>query len=205
MRAVTSEEGDGPWSDIGEGQANRPPTASGAGLDDDTIAWKNSSIYDISDKFADADGDALIYSAESAFSGVLTVSVTGGKSSSGGHPGLGGTPPGDDPGTLRVTVLNPATATVTYAVSDAYGGQASLTFDVTGEANETRSVGENSACRHAGGRPGDRNPAWERDADLHAGGGCGGRLRHQLFHGADQRKRMAQPWTMRPRAPTRDR
>ena len=90
VRAVTQNEGDGPWSDTGEGTANRPPAASSVSLADATLAWKTAHDYDLADKFTDADGDELSYAAAATYPGVLTVAVTG-----------------DDSDTLRVTPLNP--------------------------------------------------------------------------------------------------
>ncbi|MYK88766.1 MAG: hypothetical protein F4018_10760, partial [Acidobacteria bacterium] len=136
VRAVSSEEGVGPWSDTGEGTANRPPTATALSLSDATIAWKGSSDYDVSDKFSDADGDALTYSASAAHPGVLTAAITGGAAD-----------------TLRVTVLNPASSTVTYAASDPYGGYLARTVTITGGASVTRSIAENSAAGTAVGDP----------------------------------------------------
>ncbi|MYA19442.1 MAG: hypothetical protein F4Z25_04055, partial [Chloroflexi bacterium] len=136
VRAVTSEEGEGPWSDIGEGTANRPPTAGASPLADATAAWNESTDYDVSDKFSDADGDTLTYSASSEYPGVLTAAITG-----------------DDADTLTVTVINPAASTVTYGVSDGYGGYASLTVEITGARSETRSVIENAAAGTAVGDP----------------------------------------------------
>ncbi|MDE0473185.1 MAG: fibronectin type III domain-containing protein, partial [Gammaproteobacteria bacterium] len=46
VRAVSSEEGEGPWSDAGEGTANRPPTAGSSPLADATAAWNESTDYD---------------------------------------------------------------------------------------------------------------------------------------------------------------
>ena len=134
VRAVSSEEGVGAWSDTGSGQANRPPTASALSLSSATLAWKSSADYDVSDKFEDADGDALAYSASSQYPGVITAAITGSESD-----------------TLRVTVLNPASSTVTYAASDAYGGYLARTVTITGQASVTRSVAENSAAGSAVG------------------------------------------------------
>ena len=58
-------------------QANRPPTASALSLSDATLAWKSSADYDVSDKFEDADGDTLTYSAASQYPGVITAAITG--------------------------------------------------------------------------------------------------------------------------------
>ena len=136
VRAVTSLEGPGPWSDIGSGQANRPPTASAASLNDATAPWNTSTDYDISDKFVDADGDTLTYSASSEYPGVLTAGITG-----------------NDSDTLTVTVINPASSTITYGASDGYGGYVSRTVTITGQGSVTLSVLENSAAGTAAGDP----------------------------------------------------
>ena len=136
VRAVTSEEDEGPWSDTGSGQTNTPPNASAVSLGDATVNWNDPANYDISDKFQDADGDTLTYSASSEYPGALTAAITGG-----------------DSDILRVTVLNPASSTVTYSASDPYGGHFSRTVTITGEANETRSIAENSPAGTAVGDP----------------------------------------------------
>ncbi len=134
VRAIAGVEGPGPWSDTGEGRANRPPTTSGTGLADSTIAVNTATDYAISDKFTDADSDTLTYSASAAQAGVLTTAITG-----------------NDSDTLRVTVINPAASVVTYGVSDGYGGYVSRTVTITGTAAATRSVAENAAAGTAVG------------------------------------------------------
>ena len=135
VRAVSSEEGVGDWSDTGSGQANRPPTASALSLSRRHASpGRASADYDVSDKFEDADGDTLTYSALAAYPGVLTTAITG-----------------SDSDTLRVTVLNPASSTVTYAASDAYGGYLARTVTITGTASVSRSIAENSVAGTAVG------------------------------------------------------
>ncbi len=136
VRAVTSEEGEGPWSDTGEGTANRPPTTSGADLAAANVAVGSTGSYAISGKFTDADGDTLTYSASSQYPGVLTTAITG-----------------TDSDTLAVTAVNPAGATVTYGASDGYGGYVSRTVAITGRESVTRSVAENAAAGTAVGAP----------------------------------------------------
>ena len=136
VRALTSKEGEGPWSDIGEGTANTPPTTTGAALADANIAVGASASNVISGQFTDADSDALTYSAVSAYLGVLTAAITGGSSD-----------------TLTVTAVNPAAATVTYGAHDGYGGYVSRTVVYTGMASKTRSVAENSAADTSVGDP----------------------------------------------------
>ena len=136
VRAVTSDEGEGPWSDIGEGTANTPPAANGTDLADATIALTTATDYVINDKFTDADSDTLTYSASSAHTGVVAAATTGA-----------------DSDILTATALNPAASVVTYGVSDAYGGYASRTVTITGQSSVTRSVAENSAVGTAVGDP----------------------------------------------------
>ncbi|MCY4582024.1 MAG: fibronectin type III domain-containing protein, partial [Chloroflexi bacterium] len=137
VRAVTSDEGEGPWSDIGEGTANTPPTSTTeADLADSTIAVAAATDYDVSGKFTDADGDTLTYSASSAYPGVVTAAITG-----------------SDSDTLTATALNPAASTVTYGVSDPYGGYASRTVTITGQASASRNIVEGSPVGTTVGDP----------------------------------------------------
>ena len=143
VRAATSEEGDGPWSDTGSGQANTPPNLTNVFLLPLTIPWGAVGTYPhwpLSGLFGDADGDTLVYSTSSEYPGIISSWL---------HSDLG---------TLWVKAVNPSSAEITYAASDAYGGYAYRTVTVTGVANETRSVAENSAAgtnvgRHLGGTP----------------------------------------------------
>ena len=166
VRAVTSEEGEGPWSDTGSGRANRPPRSTEApNLQPSyTLLWGgDDSVRTLNDKFTDDDGDALTYSASAQYPGVLRVGIEG-----------------ENSDRLRIHVLNPATSTVTYGVSDGYGGYASKTIDVSGSAEVltgselTRSVAENSPAGTAVGDPvpgtpyDDGDDADRRCADLHA-------------------------------------
>ena len=148
VRALNDEER-GPWSDTGSGRANRPPRSTEApNLQPSyTLLWGgNDSIRTLNDKFADDDGDSLTYSASAQYPGVLRVGIEGQNSDK-----------------LRIHVLNPATSSVTYGVSDGYGGYASKTIDVSGSAETIngadlrRSVAENCRRRHGGGRSGDRD------------------------------------------------
>ena len=136
IRVLVQDDDPGPWSDIGSAAANTPPAASSVSLADATLTWKTSASYDLADKFTDADGDALTYSAGATYPGVLTVAITG-----------------EDSDTLTVTPLNPAASVVTYTAADAYGGRGSRTVTLTGQASETRSVAENSAAGTAVGDP----------------------------------------------------
>ncbi len=136
VRAVTSEEGVGPWSDTGSGQANRPPTLDVFIVGADT-PWGGHrlSAAPVASLFGDADGDALRHTVSPSHPGVLNA----------------GLEEGDSP-KLWMVVVNPATASITYSAHDDYGGQASGSFTIRGYANETRSVVENSAAGTAVGR-----------------------------------------------------
>ena len=145
VQAVTSGEGEGPWSDTASGRANRPPRSTEApNLQPSyTYLWGgNDGVMTLNDKFADDDSDTLTYSASAQYPGVLRVGIEG-----------------EDSDKLRIHILNPATSTVTYAVSDGYGGHASKTIDVSGSADAfngadlARSVAENSAAGTAVGDP----------------------------------------------------
>ncbi|MYE07093.1 MAG: hypothetical protein F4Y04_07745, partial [Chloroflexi bacterium] len=145
VRALTSLEGEGPWSDSGTGRANRPPRSTEASnlQPSYTLLWGGAdSVRTLNDKFADDDSDTLTYAASAQYPGVLRVGIEG-----------------DNSDKLRIHVLNPATSTVTYGVSDAYGGYASKTIDVSGSAEVltgselSRSVAENAAAGTAVGDP----------------------------------------------------
>ena len=145
VRALTSLEGPSDWSTTGSGRANRPPRSTEpANLQPSyTVLWGGDDlIRTLNDKFADDDGDTLTYAASAQYPGVLRVGIEGENSDK-----------------LRIHALNPATSTVTYAVSDAYGGYASKTIDVSGSADSfngadlSRNVAENSAAGTAVGDP----------------------------------------------------
>ena len=59
VRAVTSEEGEGPWSDIAEGTANLPPTAEM--IPEQTGAANSLGSLSADNYFNDPDSDSLIY------------------------------------------------------------------------------------------------------------------------------------------------
>ncbi len=132
VRAVTGE-GDGPWSDTGEGTANRPPTASKA-ISDFSLQWYKFGNWirptDLSNGyFQDADGDTISYSASSEYPGVIKAWM--------------------DSATLKIRTLNPTSTStaVTYGASDPYGGYVSRTVDVTGTIGTVQaSIIENACC-----------------------------------------------------------
>ena len=145
VRALTSDEGPGPWSDMSSGRANRPPRSTEPSNLQPflTLLWGgNDHVRTLSDKFADDDGDTLTYAASAQYPGVLRLGIEG-----------------EDSDKLRIHVLNPATSSVTYGVSDGYGGYASKTIDISGSADSfngadlSRSVAENSAAGTAVGDP----------------------------------------------------
>ncbi|MDE0195862.1 MAG: fibronectin type III domain-containing protein, partial [bacterium] len=137
VRAVTSDEGPGPWSGTGSGRANRPPKRTALGTLNPSwlLEWGgDDSVRTISGNFADDDGDTLTYAASAAYPGVFRVGIEGASSDQ-----------------MRVHVLNPATARVTYGAHDGFGGYVSEFVDVSGFANLTMSVAENSGAGTAVG------------------------------------------------------
>ena len=131
VRAQTDDEGPGPWSDAGEGTANRPPTKLNP-FNYVSYAWGSSRSVDIAGHFADADGDTLRYSASSEYPGVVSTALNGSQ--------------------FTTTGLNPGSSVVTYGAHDGYGGYVSHTFTCTITANVTRRVVEYSP---AGTKVGD--------------------------------------------------
>ncbi|MDE2640775.1 MAG: fibronectin type III domain-containing protein, partial [Chloroflexota bacterium] len=139
VRAVTSDEGPGPWSGTGSGRANRPPKRRTPGTLNPSwlLEWGgDDSVRSISGNFADDDGDTLTYAASAAYPGVFRVGIEGAS-----------------PDQMRIHVLNPATSRVTYGAHDGFGGYVSEFADVSGFANVTRSIAENSGAGWAVGDP----------------------------------------------------
>ena len=142
-RAVTSLEGEGPWSDTGEGQANRPPTVTSVALTGGTHAvgtevdFNETGAGALGVLFADADSDTLTYAAAAEQPALLGVSLSGAAESA----------------KLRVTLINPGTSTFTYTARDAYGGSVTRTVTLTGTATASRSVAENAAAGTTIGDP----------------------------------------------------
>ena len=143
VQAVSSDEGEGPWSEIGSGTANNPPVLNPAaprprgerGLDHVTLRLYGDYLGGQPDHptlptqsyFLDEDGDALIYSSFAEHPGILSVSIQ------------------EDPSDLRLMqFLNPATTTLTAAASDGYGGYVARAAPITARDPQTRSVLENS-------------------------------------------------------------
>ncbi len=125
VRALTSLEGEGPWSDTGEGAANRPPNKTRLYLANDSGVLGSFLNAWLPTFFKDGDGDSLVYSKSSTNQGVVNVWL---HSSS----------------LMKWKLLNPGKATITYGAHDPYGGYVSRTVDYTATANPIRSVPENS-------------------------------------------------------------
>ena len=144
VRALTRLEGEGPWSDIGEGTANRPPNASSTPFNGGTFPVGSIATYAEAGQgalgvfFGDAEGDTLTYAASSQHQALLGVSLSGAAGSA----------------TLTATLLNPGASTITFTASDPYGGQVTRTTTLTGTPKTVaRSVAENSAAGTAVGDP----------------------------------------------------
>ena len=136
VRALSNSGGEGPWSDTGSARANRPPVFPPYIIPHYREPWGDVLQQPIS--VSDADGDTLTYSATSKHPGIVAAS---------GHKG-----------SFVFRIVNPASTSFTYEVQDPYGGYTHVEAQVTGIANETRSVAENSAGgthvgRHLGGKP----------------------------------------------------
>ncbi|MYE33176.1 MAG: hypothetical protein F4X80_11125, partial [Chloroflexi bacterium] len=136
VRALTSEEGEGPWSDIGEGRANRPPHTNDWFIVGADVSWGSAkrSPQPLSAYFSDPDGDTLQYPVSSDYPGVVSAAVEVGS------------------GKLFNVFVNPGTAIITYGAQDNYGGYSFRTITVRGVGNETRSVDENSPAGTEVGR-----------------------------------------------------
>ena len=131
VRAVSSEEGAGPWSDIGEGRANRPPTLGPAHLVSRSYPHYSSGYAEFFEPplpngpfFKDADGDAMYPSGSSQYPGIVRVTVEGAY--------------------VWFFYINPGKSTVTYGVHDHYGGYAFRTVDYTVTSNWILKISENS-------------------------------------------------------------
>ena len=157
VRAGTNEEGLGPWSDIGEGRANRPPhhAAHHGGTTYYYLVNNNQPVgelwvgWPIEIYFADPDGDSLSWAVSSQYPGIGDVGEFQWKERPAEYPFLA-----DEP-TLRWTFLfyNPGTLELTYGVHDGYGGYTHRKFSWTGKQAETRAVAENSPAGTAVGDP----------------------------------------------------
>ncbi|MDE2767105.1 MAG: fibronectin type III domain-containing protein, partial [Chloroflexota bacterium] len=143
VRAETSEEGEGPWSDTGTGRANRPPTTTSALFNGGTFSVGSTADYNetgngaLGVMFADADGDALTYAAAAQHPALLGVSLSGAAGQA----------------QLRVTLLNQGSSNLTYTATDPYGGSVTRTATIGITAKTSRSIAENSAAGTAVGDP----------------------------------------------------
>ena len=143
VRGVSKEDGAGPWSDIGEGTANRPPTPTSTAFNGGTFPVGSIATYAEAGQgalgpfFGDPEGDALAYSASAQHPALLSVGLSGAAGSA----------------TLTATLLNPGASQITYTATDPYGGQVTRTATITGTAKTSRSVAENSAAGTAVGAP----------------------------------------------------
>ena len=135
LRAVTSEEGAGPWSDIGQGQANRPPGAAGQALPAHTGAVNTVGSLSTASYFTDPDSDALTYMVTSEYPGLVQM---------GAAPGA----------TVSWSYLNSGRSQITITAQDGYGGAFSGSFTATASPPAwTRAVAENAAAGTLVGNP----------------------------------------------------
>ena len=149
---ATNGEDTGPWSDTGEGRANRPPTVNPYGPDpfgsrgfglikgvlmNDYLGGDpDHPEFPYQSQFVDEDGDTLTYSSSAEHPGILTIHV---------RPISNG---------LRyLEFLNPGTTNLTAAASDGYGGYVSRTAPITASDPQTREVAENSPAGTLVGAP----------------------------------------------------
>ncbi|MYA20950.1 MAG: hypothetical protein F4Z25_12065, partial [Chloroflexi bacterium] len=131
VRAVSSDEGAGPWSGTGSGRANRPPAGNGAGYLSTTHPYKNTWNFRLGDRlsshFVDADSDTLTYSVTPANPPLADAWADGDM--------------------LVIAAKNAGESSVTYRASDPYGGvSADALHSFTVTADETRTVAENAAA-----------------------------------------------------------
>ncbi|MCY3913002.1 MAG: fibronectin type III domain-containing protein, partial [Chloroflexi bacterium] len=138
-----NNEARGPWSDTGSGRANRAPTATSASFLGGTFSvgtkvdYRETGNGALGVMFADADGDALTYSAAAQHPALVGVSLSGAAGQA--H--------------LRATLLNQGSSKVTYTATDPYGGSVTRTATLMITAKESRSIAENSAAGTAVGNP----------------------------------------------------
>ena len=156
VRALTKLEGEGPWSDIGEGRANRPPEyavhngvvyfiVGDGGLPvGETYVSRPVELY-----FADPDGDTLRWDVSSQHPGIGDVGEPASRERPESYPFL------PDEMTPRWTfnIYNPASLDVTYGAHDGYGGYVSRTLSSFGTQAETRTIAENSSEGTTVGNP----------------------------------------------------
>ena len=143
VRALTSREGEGPWSDTGSGRTNRRPALTAFDFTGVEIAAGSSIEYRETGQppaapfFTDVDGDALTYTATTGPPGLLGAGLSGAGGSA----------------RLQLTGLNQGSATVTLTAIDPYGGEVRRTATFTITASEERSILEFSPAGTAVGDP----------------------------------------------------
>ena len=133
VRAVTSEEGAGPWSDTGEQRANRSPSLTALYIADQSCPWGQTLTSGFAQYFSDADGDSLTYSVSSQYPALLKTTK--------------------QETSFSWSCRNPGTSTLTYGARDDYGGYASRTATMIVTANPVRSVAEGSPAGTKVGLP----------------------------------------------------
>ena len=144
VRVVMGTEGEGPWSDTGEGTANRPPNRTSLNFLGGSLGmggsfkWQEGPPWGEGPFFADADGDTLTYSGSAEHPARLRVSVSG-------TPGTNAV--------LTAKLLNQGKSKVNYTASDGYGGQVTHSANITITASTVRTIAENSAGGTAVGAP----------------------------------------------------
>ena len=138
VRAVTSSsEGEGPWSELGEGRANRAPNVTQWFFLDATFDIGESHLNTLVGYFEDADADTLRYAVSADNPGVIWTRMDD-----------------ENPAFMLNDGLNPGTAIVTYGAHDDYGGYANRTVTITvRNGNVTRSVAERSSAGTLVGEP----------------------------------------------------
>ncbi|MDE0004709.1 MAG: fibronectin type III domain-containing protein, partial [Rhodospirillaceae bacterium] len=136
VRALTSLEGPGPWSDSGSARANMSPNVTSNKISSQTYPFNTTATAYVDRYFTDIDGDTLTWFVSSQYPGLVGFDLTQSTSY------------------LVMRFLNPGTSTLTYGAHDGYGGYVSRTVKLTtGPGSATRSVDENSAAGAAVGDP----------------------------------------------------
>lgn len=141
VRAVSSDEGEGSWSDIGEGTANSPPQICCFAKEHDQSYFTgipygahrtrhlqtNAGVHFITDP----DNDPLTYEASARYPGILSQVNAYFKDS-------------DGVAVMAHLGLNPAASPIDFTVRDAYGGVAKDWLLVTVITDSVRTIRENS-------------------------------------------------------------
>lgn len=180
----------GPWSETGEGRANRPPLLGSqefsnlSGHPVGTIIRPRGNWYE---HFNDPDGDTFTPQAVADKQGRLRIQdVT-----------ISPTP---DLEMFSVHYLNQGHAEVTYGVLDGYGGKATKSFTVDITHSATLSIAEGSPARTPAGAPVTGIP-YEGETLTYALAGEAAST-FQINQDTGQiTLREGQPWTGKPRTP----